>query len=249
LNIELLTYSEVQEVTGEPGNFRVKVLQKPRHIDMSKCTGCGDCAVVTLNEDTLVKEFDGELWVNRLRIDESKCTHCGDCAEVCLKTNPEMQGMHNIVRLRLQEATSQKQIETPTLLQRILRMSQEERKAFWDEEFKKCIKCYGCVDICPVYVDRPDGFDLSKEIPKGEVPPLYPLFHFLRGYNVWDTCVVCGECEKTCPSHIPLKTLQDMLIFLPPEQVFELIPGLEQKDKEKILALVEERKGKMNDAA
>ncbi len=43
-NIKLLTFSEVKEVRGEPGNFAVKVLKKPRSVDEEKCTGCGDCA-------------------------------------------------------------------------------------------------------------------------------------------------------------------------------------------------------------
>jgi len=42
-NIKVLTYSEVDEVKGEVGNFKVKVLKKPRYIDEEKCTGCGDC--------------------------------------------------------------------------------------------------------------------------------------------------------------------------------------------------------------
>ncbi|MFX0187386.1 MAG: FAD-dependent oxidoreductase [Candidatus Hodarchaeota archaeon] len=42
-NIELLTYSEVQEVTGEAGNFNVKILKKSRYVDIEKCTGCGAC--------------------------------------------------------------------------------------------------------------------------------------------------------------------------------------------------------------
>ena len=44
LNIELLTYSEVVQLEGEIGNFRVKVRRKPRYIDADKCTGCGICA-------------------------------------------------------------------------------------------------------------------------------------------------------------------------------------------------------------
>jgi len=43
-NIELMTYHEVQKVSGKPGNFRVTVLKKPRYIDETKCKGCGDCA-------------------------------------------------------------------------------------------------------------------------------------------------------------------------------------------------------------
>ncbi|MFX1502128.1 MAG: NAD(P)-binding protein, partial [Promethearchaeota archaeon] len=44
-NIELMTYHEVQKVTGKAGNFVVSVLKKPRYIDEKKCKGCGDCAV------------------------------------------------------------------------------------------------------------------------------------------------------------------------------------------------------------
>ena len=42
-NVELLTYSEVQEVAGAVGNFNVKVLKKSRYVDIDKCTGCGAC--------------------------------------------------------------------------------------------------------------------------------------------------------------------------------------------------------------
>jgi len=43
-NIELMTYHEVQKVSGKAGNFTVTVLKKPRYVDDSKCKGCGDCA-------------------------------------------------------------------------------------------------------------------------------------------------------------------------------------------------------------
>ena len=46
LNIELITNAEILEVEGEPGNFKVKILEKPRFVDLEKCKGCGDCATV-----------------------------------------------------------------------------------------------------------------------------------------------------------------------------------------------------------
>lgn len=43
-DIELLTLSEVQGITGEVGDFTVKVLKKPRYVDEAICKGCGDCS-------------------------------------------------------------------------------------------------------------------------------------------------------------------------------------------------------------
>ncbi len=44
-NIELLTYSEIDEVTGYVGNFKVKIREKARYVTKD-CTGCNDCAEV-----------------------------------------------------------------------------------------------------------------------------------------------------------------------------------------------------------
>jgi heterodisulfide reductase subunit A len=42
-NIDLMTYSEVEQVSGEPGAFQVRVRRKAAYIDHDKCTGCGLC--------------------------------------------------------------------------------------------------------------------------------------------------------------------------------------------------------------
>jgi heterodisulfide reductase subunit A len=42
-NIKLLTCSEVKEVTGSVGNFKVKILKNPRFVHTDKCNGCGAC--------------------------------------------------------------------------------------------------------------------------------------------------------------------------------------------------------------
>ncbi len=42
-NITLLTYSELEEVSGSVGNFKVKIRKKARYVDYDKCTACGIC--------------------------------------------------------------------------------------------------------------------------------------------------------------------------------------------------------------
>jgi heterodisulfide reductase subunit A len=44
--VELLSYSEVKQVTGYVGNFKVKVHRKARFVVESECTACGDCVEV-----------------------------------------------------------------------------------------------------------------------------------------------------------------------------------------------------------
>jgi heterodisulfide reductase subunit A len=42
-NITLLSYSEVESVSGYVGNFDVQVRRKPRYVDEDICTSCGEC--------------------------------------------------------------------------------------------------------------------------------------------------------------------------------------------------------------
>ncbi len=58
-NIELLTYSEIKSITGETGDFRVKVHRRSRYVDETNCNGCNDCTPVCPVE--LPNEFDENI--------------------------------------------------------------------------------------------------------------------------------------------------------------------------------------------
>ena len=57
-NITLLTYSEVTQVSGYVGNFKVKVRQKPRYVNTDLCNGCGLCAELCVLKDRVPAEFE-----------------------------------------------------------------------------------------------------------------------------------------------------------------------------------------------
>ncbi|HEX74426.1 MAG TPA: CoB--CoM heterodisulfide reductase iron-sulfur subunit A family protein [Dehalococcoidia bacterium] len=57
--IELMTYSEVEEVSGYIGNFKVKIKKRARYVDEDKCTGCGLCQ--TKCPSKVDSEFDAGI--------------------------------------------------------------------------------------------------------------------------------------------------------------------------------------------
>ncbi|AGL01481.1 NAD(P)-binding protein [Desulfoscipio gibsoniae] len=59
LNIEKNMLTDIVDVQGEPGNYKVKLRKKARYIDLDKCTGCGECASACPVE--MPSEFDADL--------------------------------------------------------------------------------------------------------------------------------------------------------------------------------------------
>jgi heterodisulfide reductase subunit A-like polyferredoxin len=58
-NIEIVTLADVQGISGQPGNFKVKIRQNPRYVDLDKCNACGDCTDAC--PVSLPSEFDRRL--------------------------------------------------------------------------------------------------------------------------------------------------------------------------------------------
>ncbi|MCG6894566.1 MAG: 4Fe-4S binding protein [Desulfobacteraceae bacterium] len=82
-----------------------------------------------------------------------------------------------------------------------------ERWARWAYEFQKCIKCYGCRDICPVCFCAECSLESDELVGTGKLPPEVPIFHLVRATHMAGRCVDCGLCEEACPADIPLRLL------------------------------------------
>lgn len=238
-NIELLPYSELEKVSGEAGDFKVKIKKKATYVDWDKCTGCGDCTQTELIDP---KDHEGEIWVDRIKIDEATCIQCGECTQACVEENNEKHAMTNVAfeRRKFVELPPEEREgrEPETLTQRIALMDEKSRTDFWQKELSKCIKCFGCRDVCPVWIY--DGAELedAEWIKPGEIPPAVPLFQIIRAYRIADLCVNCGMCEEACPMDIPLRAIHQLMWRQPPESVFEIIPGLDAETKEKLVQAV-----------
>lgn len=59
LNIEIISYAELEEIEGDPGNFDVTIRKKARYVDEEICNGCSDCQDACPVHIT--DSFNGEL--------------------------------------------------------------------------------------------------------------------------------------------------------------------------------------------
>ncbi|MCD4760875.1 response regulator, partial [bacterium] len=93
-NIDILLSTELSSVEGEPGNFQVKLRQKPNWVDPDLCIGCNACVPVCPVEvpDTFNAGLATRKAIylpvphaipNPYVIDVTACTRCGACEDVC----------------------------------------------------------------------------------------------------------------------------------------------------------------------
>lgn len=103
--------------------------------------------------------------------------------------------------------------EEKVLLAKIEGMSREERWAFWQSEFARCIKCYACRAACPMCY-------CSRCIVDSNQPQWIPVsphdegnleWHLVRAMHLAGRCLNCGFCAKACPMGIPLNLLTQRL--------------------------------------
>ncbi len=95
-NVEIMTYSEIVDVSGYVGNFEVTIMKKPHYVDQEKCTGCGACVepcpITCGNDFDLGLATRKAIYIpfpqavpGKYTIDMDTCIKCGICArlDVC----------------------------------------------------------------------------------------------------------------------------------------------------------------------
>ena len=87
----------------------------------------------------------------------------------------------------------------------------------YDEEFSKCMKCYGCREACPLCFCE----DCCLE---AEGPEWVPGGHMV------DACTNCGQCSDVCPCEIPVSKVWST-VNNKVRDVYGYIPGFDTDDR------------------
>lgn len=153
-------------------------------------------------EDFVLKTDRGEYRLNRKEYLLRKCCSCEN-------PNPVIADMFLGEELPVPNP-SDRFAEVQALEQ----LTTDERSAYWDRQFSRCLRCYACRNVCPACTCRQCVFDQVEPnwVSKRNNLSENTAFHLIRAFHVAGRCVDCGECDRVCPVAIPLRKLNRKIL-------------------------------------
>ncbi len=100
-------------------------------------------------------------------------------------------------------------------VEKLEKMTADERFAFWQNELSRCIRCNACRDVCPACTCEKCVFDNADSgVENKAISDSFEekMFHIIRAFHVAGRCTDCGECSRVCPQGIPLHLLNRKFI-------------------------------------
>lgn len=174
-------------------------------LDINKIKESADGVLgITDKGDTVEAEtlYDGTVTLNRADLLPDRCANCKSKKHVAFD---ELLGTDG-------EVTDSARFDE---VERLEKMTADERFAFWQNELSRCIRCNACRDVCPACTcekcvfDNPDSGVENKAAANSFEEK---MFHIIRAFHVAGRCTDCGECSRVCPQHIPLHLLNRKFI-------------------------------------
>ncbi len=170
---------------------------------VKKIAGDGILSVDCSGEDVVVKTlYNDDMTIAKADVLAERCVNCKSKKHVAYD---ELLGESG-------EVIDSNRFDE---VEKLEKMTADERFAFWQNELSKCIRCNACRDACPACTCEKCVFDNPKSGIENKSPANSfeeKLFHIIRAYHVAGRCTDCGECSRVCPQNIPLHLLNRKFI-------------------------------------
>jgi len=118
-------------------------------------------------------------------------------------------------------------------MQEIAAMELVERRAYFEDVFANCIRCNACRHSCPLCYCAKCCIDQETSTLYHGSNTTSSAFHALMTWSLHlaGRCVDCRNCEKACPSHLPLHLLHKWNERVIYENFQEHLAGVHEGDR------------------
>jgi ferredoxin len=100
------------------------------------------------------------------------------------------------------------------MLEKLDKMTPQERWKFWLDELAPCFKCYACRAACPMCYCHRCTVEFNQPqwipVPSHEMGNLE--WHIMRATHLIGRCIDCDACANACPLAIPFNLLNKRML-------------------------------------
>jgi len=89
----------------------------------------------------------------------------------------------------------------------------DERRAYWMDQFERCLRCYGCRAACPLCYCQTCVADKNQPqwVPTAIDAGGNLVWNITRAFHLAGRCGGCDECARVCPADVRLDLINHRL--------------------------------------
>lgn len=206
-------------------NFYVVAVECQGMLDINKINSLGITGIKSIEESDDSIKISTIYGDKELKKEDSLLIKCETCKSKEFAVFDEKIVLNEMKKANLNRFEEVEKLE---------KMTEEERYKFWQSQLSKCIRCNACRNVCPACTCTNCVFDNNKSGVAGKSNAdsfEEKLYHIIRSFHVVGRCTDCGECSRVCPQSIPLhlinrKYIKDINEFYGEYQAGEKVTGL-----------------------